>query len=120
MKPRYFDLAKKIASKSPSKYKLGCVIVKKSRVIAVGYNDMNKTNPNCKTTHNYLHAEIHALIGTDASLTRNATAYVYREDRNGKISKSRPCPVCLSALRIAQIRSICYTDTIQGFVEEKI
>lgn len=120
MKPRYFDLAKKIASKSPSKYKLGCVIVKKSRVIAVGWNNMTKSHPRCKTEGNYLHAEIHALLGMEPSLTNNSVAYVYREDRNGKISKSRPCAVCMGALRIANVKAVCYTDTIQGFVEEKI
>lgn len=119
MKIRYFNLAKKIAEKSPSKYKLGCIIVKKSRVVAVGFNQMQKTHPKCKSEGNYLHAETHALIGLDLSVSRNATAYVYREDRNGKMAKSRPCPVCLDALRIVGIRRICYT-TYTEFVEEKI
>jgi tRNA(Arg) A34 adenosine deaminase TadA len=119
MKKRYFDIAKKLSLKSPSRFKLGCVIVNKSRVVALGWNNMNRTHPKARTYGNFLHAEIHALIGTDIRDTKNSIAYVYREDRHGKIAKSRPCQVCFNALKIAGVQRICYTDN-NSFIEEKI
>lgn len=117
MKLKFFDIAKKMAFKSPSRFKLGCVIVNKNRIVGLGRNHMNKTHPRCKTYGNYVHAELDALIGSDYKETKNAIAYVYRETLNGTLAKSRPCPVCMEALRLAGISQVCYTVE-NGFHKE--
>lgn len=119
MKIRFFELAKRISFKSPSKFKLGCIIVNKNRVISIGYNQMHKTHPKFKTYGNFIHAELHSLIGLPYEETQGAVCYVYREDANGKLANSRPCPVCYSALAQSGIKEICYS-TRQGFQKERI
>jgi tRNA(Arg) A34 adenosine deaminase TadA len=116
---RFFEMAKKISLKSPSRYKLGCVIVKRGRLQGVGWNNMGKTHPACKTAGNYFHAELHALIGLDKKETQGADLYVYRETRNGDLAQSRPCSVCYFALREAGIRNVCFTD-YSGFKKEVV
>jgi deoxycytidylate deaminase len=104
-----FELAKKVSYKSPSRYKLGCVIVNKKQIVALGFNDMAKTHPKVPLRHKTLHAELHALIGTSWRDTKGCTAYVYREDRTGKKANAKPCPMCELALRQAGIKFVYYT-----------
>jgi deoxycytidylate deaminase len=119
MNPKGFGLARKIAQKSQSKFKLGCVIMDKSRVITVGWNDMHRTHTKCNTYGNYLHAEIRALLGTDYNKTKGCTAYIYRETRKGELAMAKPCPICKQALILAGIRKIFYTSTL-GYEKEQL
>jgi tRNA(Arg) A34 adenosine deaminase TadA len=117
MKLRFFDLARKVSYRSTSKYKLGTVIVNKNIIHSFGWNDMRKTHPLAKTYGNFLHSEIHSLIGVPYEHTKGSHAYIYREDLNGVMKNSRPCPICLEALALAGIKKIFYT-TQNGFREE--
>ncbi len=112
-------MAKKISLKSPSRIKLGCVVVKKGRVVSFGWNDMARTHPKAKTYGNFLHSELHALIGLSQKESKGADVYVYRETRNGVLAQSRPCPICYAALRQAGIRNVCFTD-YSGFKKEQM
>lgn len=116
---RFFQLAKKLSFKSPSQFKLGAVIVNSGHIISVGYNNMSKTHTRSKSFGQFLHAEIHALLGTSYEETKNGTIYVYRQDRNGIIADSRPCPICFKEISLAGIKRICYS-TRAGFNSEKI
>lgn len=107
---RYIDLATKIAEKSTSKFRLGCVIVKKNRVVSVGYNYMGKTHPKSPAFGNYLHCEIRALLSLPKKDSQNATAYVVRIKKNGSLGSSKPCPVCHEALKVSNIRTVYYID----------
>ena len=109
MKPKMFEIAKKLSHRSPSKFKHGCVISDKRKIIGVGFNDMNKTYPKTLDPWKTLHAEVHALIGLDRSLTKGSTAYVYRETKDGKPANSKPCESCKLALQLAGIRKVYYT-----------
>lgn len=109
MKLKYFELAKKIARKSTSKYKLGCVVVRKNKVINVGFNDMTKTHPKSNAYYNMLHAEVDALIGLDFENTKNCDVYVFREHKDGKLALAKPCPTCMMALNKAGVKNIYYT-----------
>lgn len=120
---RYFSMAKN-ASKFGSfpKYKLGCVIVYKNKVISVGWNT-SKENPlqkkynvyrgfDADTAKNYAHAEINALISAkylDINWNK-ASIFVYREYKNGSIAPARPCPACMKAIIDIGIKNIYYTD----------
>jgi deoxycytidylate deaminase len=119
VKPRFMQIATKIAQKSTSRFRVGCIITKGGNVLSVGWNDMNRTHPKCKSHGNYLHAEVRALIALSRKDLTNATAYVSRITKNNSFGNSRPCPICLEALRLAKIKSICYT-TNEGYKEERI
>lgn len=109
MKLRYFEIAKRLAIKSDSKFKLGCCIVRKNKIIGFGYNNMAKTHPKCKTFGNYLHAELHSLLGLSLAETKGSVAYIYRLRNDGKMGMSKPCPICKEALKVAGVKEICYT-----------
>lgn len=117
MKERLFDIARRISKKSTSRYKLGCVITRRSKPLGLGYNFMQKTHSKSNHPYKFLHCEIHALIGLDFKETNKASAYVYREDRNGSMAMAKPCPTCEEALRLAGIRKIFYT-TKEGYKSE--
>jgi len=117
MKQRYFNIASKLAKKSTSKFRLGCVIVKKNSIVSFGWNNMTKTHPRCKTYGNYIHAELHAILNTNPEELKGSTAYVYRERKDGTKGMSRPCPVCSEALKFVGIKKVCYT-TDTGFIQE--
>ncbi len=119
MNKKFFDLAKKISLKSPSRIKMGCVIAKRGRVVSFGWNDMTRTHPKSKTYGNLIHSELHALIGLSRKETKGSDVYVYRETRNGVLAQSRPCPVCYAALRQAGIRNVFFTDNA-GFKTESM
>jgi len=109
MKLKMFELAKKVSQKSPSKFKLGCIIVNKSRMITFGFNDMTKTHPKVPSKWNTLHAELHAIIGTNYEDLKGCTAYIYRETKDGKLANAKPCPMCEEALRLSGIKKVFYT-----------
>lgn len=108
---RFVDLACKIAEKSTSKFRLGCVIVKKNRIVSVGFNSMEKTHPLSATFGNYLHSEIRALISTPKEDLRDSTAYVMRIKKDGSLGSSKPCSVCYEALKLANVKRIYYIDS---------
>lgn len=119
MKIKFLKIAKEISYKSPSKFKLSCLIVDKNKIVTWGINNMAKTHPSCKTWGNFQHAELNALIGTSYEKTRGCTAYIYRETLQGNIANSRPCPVCMIALKQAGIKDIIYTSE-KGVRKERI
>lgn len=110
--------AKKLSNKSPSRFKIACVIASKNKVVSYGYNNMKKTHPLSTSYGNMLHAEISALSKSKGNLNK-CTAYVYRKLKNGKEAMSRPCKYCMKQLQLAGIKKICYT-TEKGIIEEYI
>ena len=119
MKPRMFELAKKLSQKSTSRFKLGCVIANKNKVISLGYNSMDKTHPKVPSVWKMLHAELHALIGNSYNDTKGCVAYIYRETKDGKLANAKPCQMCEDALRLAGLRKVFYSD-LEGFKEYKL
>lgn len=109
MKLKYFKLAQNVASKSSSYPKMGCVIVKKNRVVSVGFNNREKTHPKSKTMGHTLHAELHAIIGVDPADLKGAHVYVFREHLNGDLAMAKPCAVCHAVLSAAGVRRVFYT-----------
>ena len=91
---RYFDLAQRVAKKSnhPT-YKLSCIIYKKKRIVAIGYNQI-KTHTKSPNEWKMLHAEIHSILGADPSDLNGAPAFVYMENRKGKVGRGKPCLTC--------------------------
>lgn len=102
-------LAIKESSKSPMKFKLGAVIVKRGRVIGWGYNT-KKTHPRYGSKDGYktMHAEGNALY-TCEKLGNNpsgSTMIVYRKGYRN----SKPCPECLRLIEKAGIKKVVYSN----------
>lgn len=116
---RYFNLAKKLSYRSSHhQHHFGVIIVSKHNVVSVGFNTM-KTHSKSKTQGNHLHGEISALLGTSFEETDGGSVYIYRRRKCGGTGLSRPCPTCMSALRLAGIKKVYFT-TETGYQEERI
>ncbi len=109
MKLKFFDLARKLSKKSNHhQHKLGCVIVKRNRIMGLGFNQI-KTHTKSNNEFKMLHAEISALLGISYEDLEGCDAYVYREHRNGKKAMAKPCAACEQALRMAGIKRVFFT-----------
>jgi len=116
---KFIELARKLSLNSNHKqHHLGCVITKKNKIISMGWNK-TKTHPKSTARFHMLHAEIDALLGLSLQDTRGCTAYIYRENKAGKLAMARPCDGCELALKQAGIKKIIYTYD-NGILQEKI
>ena len=110
MNIKFFNLAKQIAANSPSRFKIGTVIVHKNSIISVGWNDMTRTHPRSNSPFNYLHSEIHALIKSGRKQLKGSDVYIFRRLKNGNPACSKPCLHCYKALIDSGISNIYYTE----------
>ena len=114
MKLKFFNLARLVSRKSPSEVKVGCVIVQGNREISVGFNDMRKTHPRSPHPFRTRHAEFDATLGVSLDDLEGATAYVYRELKDGSLALAKPCKFCQRALKEAGIH-VCYFTCDKGY-----
>ncbi len=89
-------------------YQLCALVVKKNRVLSVGYNNP-KTHPLAKTKMRQLHAEIDALIGCTEKQLDGAELIVVRARRDRKIGMAKPCKVCHEFIKHVGIKRVYYT-----------
>lgn len=118
MKSKFFEIAKTASKLSDhSAHKLGAVIVKKNKIISIGFN---KKKTHTKSNHPWkgLHAEVCAIIKTKKDLI-GCTIYVYRETKLGRLATAKPCPSCFLAIKKTGIKEICYT-TESGYIKEEV
>jgi deoxycytidylate deaminase len=109
MKMRFFKIAQTCSKKSTSNPRVGCIIVKKNRIVGLGYNDRRKTHPRAKTMSQTIHAELHAVIGVPAEDLKGAHVYVFREYVNGDLAMTKPCAACHAVLEAAGVKKVFYT-----------
>ena len=122
---RVMDRLRNLASKSDCRHKIGCLILDgRGKVISSGYNSM-KTHPVQKEYSFlqgeeykvYLHAEVSALVSLSRRYSSNPGKkkgkpyhlYTLREDKNGNLVMSRPCPICYEYIKDSGIKWISYT-----------
>lgn len=89
---------------------------KRGRVLSVGSNSYIKTHP-LQAKHAtqagepykvFLHAEVHSITKCrDLSKAYRISIFRYLED--GSPADARPCPICCSALKAANIKIIEHT-----------
>jgi deoxycytidylate deaminase len=103
--PSTFRLARNVSKHSDYRFKIGAVIVKKGKPLAVGFNQ-NKTHPSVQYT---IHAEVDALLTCEKEHATGSTVYIYREHLDGTPALARPCPNCFIALRRAGVSKVIYT-----------
>jgi deoxycytidylate deaminase len=110
MNKKFFDLAKKVSKLSNHKYhKLGAVIVRGSRIVSVGTNNL-KTHPRSPHPHFSLHCEMAAILLAKQDLS-DCEIYIYRETKNGIPALSKPCIYCAPFIFNAGIKTVHYTIT---------
>lgn len=111
---RYFDLAKRISSKSTHyQYKLGSVIVNRSKIISIGFNQL-KSNPHSPHPYKAVHAEFHSVLGVDPADLIGADIYIYRQNKSGHLAMAKPCKFCEKMLKDADLKNVFFT-TYGGF-----
>lgn len=108
MKLKFFDLAKKLSTRSDHRHKLGAVIVRKNRIISFGWNE---TKTHSKSNHPWkaLHAETSAIIYANPKELIGSEIYIYRELKDGTPADSRPCEFCMKLIRQVGIETIYFS-----------
>lgn len=89
-------------------YQLCALVVKKKRVLAVGYNNP-KTHPLAKTKMRQIHAEFGAIIGCTPEQLDGAELIVVRARRDHKVGKAKPCAACNKFITNVGIKRVYYT-----------
>jgi tRNA(Arg) A34 adenosine deaminase TadA len=103
-------LAKKISASGIGRVKIGAVLVCGKNVFS-GFNNALKTHPVIsKNSYRKIHAETSCLIGKNRTALIGGTIYVYREDREGRIANSKPCPSCQAILKVFGVERCYYTN----------
>lgn len=110
MRQQYFlELAKKISERSDHhKYKMGCVIARGRKVLGSGFN-MTKTHPKSPHCHRQVHAEFMAALSANLMEIEGATAYIFRQQKDGTWAIARPCKYCMSFLKKCGIKEVIYS-----------
>lgn len=119
MKEKFFHLCKKLSQHSDHhQHKLGAVIVKKNKILGIGFNKV-KTHTKSPHKFNMLHAEISAILNTDPKDLEGSSIYVYRERKDGKLGNARPCIYCYQLIYKYKIKKIYYSSE-DGFMKEYV
>lgn len=92
-------------------FRVGAVLCRNSKPVSVGRNRPAKYSARFLTysINKSIHAEVDACMGIDRGHTIGATMYVYRESRNGKLARSKPCIACQGFLRDLGVHTVFYT-----------
>lgn len=101
------DAAREVRQFSNCSTKLGAVLEKSGRILAVASNKQGSMT-NGRTTHEYSrHAETSLLLN---KVSRDASVYVYRaHQRTGEPLLAKPCSRCQEWLRSAGVKKVYYT-----------
>lgn len=117
------QLAINTAKSSPSKKKVGAVLLRKNRVIVTATNLEKKTHPLQAFLAEkvgldekiYLHAEVNALIKAKEKADTIVVARIGGHEHN-ELRMSRPCPICQMALDMNNVSRVIYS-TNRGFLQ---
>lgn len=124
---RYLELARKQALQSTfDRQRHGCVIVKAGRIINAAHNSLcyssfaERFRDKGRGGNATRHAELRAILGVDSSLTHGATAIIVRINNSGEYGMSRPCSMCMEALKFVGIKKIIYTRNRKEIGAERL
>lgn len=106
---RFFELCERLSYKSNhGKFRIGAIIVEKSRVIGVGFNQV-KTSPYSGHKFNMRHAEFNAILNTHREDLSGCELYVFRRGFDNKVRISKPCGSCHKFLKQMGIKKVYYS-----------
>lgn len=108
MHSKWFELAKKLSKcSSYPQHKHGAVIVRKNKVVSLGFNKAS-THPKSNHKYKHIHAEVHAILMAKVPL-EGCSLYVYRETKDGVPAMSKPCASCEEFIKLAGITKVYYS-----------
>jgi dCMP deaminase len=110
MKLKYILLARKISKQSTHKFQIGAVLVKKNKILSIGYNQADKTHPKSPHPFKTIHAELDCILQISEEDVINTSIYIYREHANGELANAKPCIYCHGLLKNLGIKKVYYTD----------
>ena len=102
-------LAKKVASRSQHKFKLGAVIFKKGDILSFGFNHAHKTHPKSNVPYRKIHAELGALLYLTREQLKGSSIYIHRTKKDGSEGLAKPCQYCAALLEEVGIRDIYFS-----------
>lgn len=106
---RFLTLAKQMSKRSDHHtHKMGCVIVKGNKVLGSGFNAL-RTHPKSPHVYKSVHAEFMAALGAGTNRLSGATAYVFRQQKNGTWAMAKPCKYCWQFLMRCGIKEVVYS-----------
>jgi len=111
---RFFEIAKVAALKSEHRIKIGAVLIKNGKPVAIGFNKVGKTHPKAEW---FIHAELDCVLETRFTNWKNTTLYVYRTNRLSQILNCKPCHNCQEVLKLFGVKKVYYTTG--GFIEKE-
>lgn len=114
------NYASKQAEQSTLKYQHGAILTKGSKILATGYNKSRSKFLN--TIQTCTHAEMDVIlnyfnsIGIKQNIKKNhklskCILWVVRLSRDGKLTDSKPCCICLNYLKNIGIKKIGYSNS---------
>lgn len=107
---RWLRLAAKVAELSEHHRRLGCVIVRSNRVLAMGVN-ARRNDPSCcgeRLWDASEHAEAAAL--RRCGRADGAVAYIVRLGRDGSWRHAQPCRRCREMLENSGVRAVWWWE----------
>ena len=116
-------LAVSEATRSEHSFKHGCAVFKNGKIIQSGRNqfcDMNRVKHFKSNRIWSIHAEMNALGGLPKHMTRGASLAVVRVTKNGDLTCSKPCVICMTLIKSAGIKNLIYSTGINKMKTVKI
>ncbi len=121
LKENLVECVREVASSSTSRRRVGCLLLRKGRVVVSTTNMEGKTHPLQTRLANLvgepyrvsLHAEIRALIKNKRADCD--TLIVARVNKEGKFLLSKPCPVCQLAIKDSGVKAVYYSTDEGGW-----
>lgn len=114
-----FRSAQKARTKSVYKIRLGAVIFKGSKVLAIGFN---KSHPLAVKywTFGTIHAEIDAILNTKYTLLKGASLFVLREHADGTLANAKPCHMCTKVMKEFGLKECYYSTNDNKVIKEMV
>lgn len=111
---RVSETVRNLALSADSRWRVGCVLLRKGRIVVATTNAEGKTHPRQKLlAHRVnepyrvsLHAELRALLKVRGAVD---TLVVGRVNRHGDLCLARPCPVCQLAISEYGVSRVVYS-----------
>ena len=110
------ELAVEQAQKATGPFRHGCAILNGKKLLSKGHNHVRRHVGTLS-----IHAELDALWKIyDSDLYDNKRAVVVRVNGSGRLANSRPCSICMNALRQHGVHTVVYSTVHGGFQMERI
>ena len=112
---RYFKAARKAAHLSAAAdYKHGAILVKGGSILNTSPNKNNFCSFGARFRNDLpgiptLHAELGAILGISREMTAGSTIYVCRVGKSGVFKLSKPCPMCVAAMKHVGIKRVVWS-----------